>query len=120
MKTGKCAIYCIVTPEKEVYVGASTNVKSRIRSHIINSSCKKLRASMRKYGYEKHNIFILEYCNERDLRKRESFYIITFSRVNVKLLNRNGSYSCGLKSNAKRKRTMKLKKIIQKAIKPQH
>ena len=72
----KC-IYMLISPSKKVYVGKTTNLKSRFKDHRnVNGKCPYLHNAIRKYGWENFLKIIIEifednatndFMNEREI-----------------------------------------------------
>lgn len=83
-------IYCIKnTLTNKMYIGQSLNLRKRISDHFRKlpkgtDECTYLQKSYLKYGAEKFEYFILEYCLSSDLNKKEEYYI---SKYNTKAPN---------------------------------
>ena len=79
----KSGIYCIVnTDNQKKYVGSSKNIYQRLQKHraYLRKNMhenKKLQNSWNKHGEDCFQYFILEFCPEELLLKREQFYINT-------------------------------------------
>ena len=71
-------IYKITSPSGRVYIGQSINIQKRFNTYKkLKSSVKKqtlLYRSFKKYGVEKHQLEIIELCEEKELNKRERFF----------------------------------------------
>ncbi len=75
----KIGIYKITSPTGRIYIGQSRNIPKRIKSYgqdwFLNSDKQpRLRNSINKYGYSNHKFEVVEYCDLRDLNKRERHY----------------------------------------------
>jgi len=69
-------IYKITSPTNKIYIGQSTNIKSR-KNQYKRLNCKlqpKLYNSLKKYGPENHIFEIIEECLLEQLDKREIFH----------------------------------------------
>lgn len=66
-------IYAILNPKSQIYIGSSTNIERRFYQYkgLYESSQPKLFNSLKKYGPENHNFFVLEYCQLEDLLRKE-------------------------------------------------
>ena len=77
----KCGVYRWTNTEnKKIYIGSSAKLSARLRGHFTPSRLKSresiiYKALLRKYGFSKFSLEILEYCNIEDLLKREQYYI---------------------------------------------
>jgi group I intron endonuclease len=69
-------IYKITSPEKEIYIGQSINIKDR-QERYGRLGCKrqyKLYGSFLKHGFENHIFEILTECCKEQLNELEIFY----------------------------------------------
>lgn len=73
----------------KLYVGQSTNIQERYKSHIRSSKNPKsrdynsaLHCAFRKYGISNFKITILEICNKELLNEREIFWINQLNTFN--------------------------------------
>ena len=79
----KSGIYCLVnTDNQKKYVGSSKNIYQRLQKHraYLRKNMhenKKLQNSWNKHGESSFQYYILEFCSEEQLLKREQFYIDT-------------------------------------------
>jgi group I intron endonuclease len=85
-------IYKITSPSNKIYIGQSTNIEERWeKGHKYNcGSGKKLKNSINKYGWEKHQKEIIEVCLVEELSLKETYWI-----------NYYNSYKNGLNSTSK-------------------
>ena len=87
-----CGIYAIINQVNgKIYVGSSKDLKHRKQSHFSslalgNHKNEYLQRSFNKYGKQFFEFKVLEYCKEKNLLKREQFYIDRYNSTN---------YSCG-------------------------
>jgi|688.fasta_scaffold15861_29 group I intron endonuclease len=78
-------IYKITSPSGKIYIGQSNNIDRRMIEHKYrakNKNCK-LYASIRKHGFDNHNIetlFISDNLYEKN--KMESIYIRYYNTIN--------------------------------------
>ena len=75
----KIGIYKITSPTGRIYIGQSRNIPKRIKGYsqdwFLNSNKQpRLRNSIKKYGYCNHKFEVAEYCDLKDLNKRERYY----------------------------------------------
>lgn len=87
MKTGY--VYKITSPSGRVYIGSTINIKSRLY-HYKSYNCKqqyKLYASLKKYGYELHEVEVIEEPIREDLRKREHYWGMYYDTLSSNGLN---------------------------------
>ena len=70
------AVYKITNPKGQIYVGSSKNLHKRVwfYNNMRHSMQPKLYKSYLKYGVKGHKIEILEICNVKDLKERESYH----------------------------------------------
>jgi group I intron endonuclease len=76
-------IYKITNPEKEIYIGQSTNIEKRFETYKKHY-CKeqtKLYESLKKYGWFYHSFEIIEECKEEELNKKEQYWIKQYNCV---------------------------------------
>ena len=79
----KSGIYCIINLKNQKrYVGSSKNIYQRLQKHraYLRKNMhenQKLQNSWNKYGEDVFQYYVLEFCSEEDLTKREQFYIDT-------------------------------------------
>ena len=109
-----CGIYKITSPSNKIYIGQSIDIITRIK-HYKLLYCKAQRhlyASIKKYGWEKHKIEIIEECLESELNKKEIYYIALFQTFNSKQgmnLQSGGGASGSYSEETKRKISERLK-----------
>lgn len=87
MKTGY--VYKITSPSGKIYIGSTINIKSRLY-HYKSYNCKqqyKLYASLKKYGYELHEVEVIEEPIIEDLRKREHYWGMYYDTLSSNGLN---------------------------------
>ena len=83
---GVYGIYCSET--KKWYIGASTNIKYRIRAHKSDLKCKfwkckkGLHQDVDKYGFTCIQFVILEQCEKQQLIEKEKYWIEYFDSIN--------------------------------------
>lgn len=81
-------IYCIENlVNHKKYIGQSKNLKRRLSDHLSELRNGKhfndhLQRSWNTYGQENFNIFTLCYCPEKDLDKKEIYYIDLYKTMN--------------------------------------
>lgn len=77
----KSGIYCLInTLNSKRYIGSSVNIFARIQKHRSllrgnKAQNRKLQYQWNKYGESNFNYYVLEFCSEIELEKREQFYI---------------------------------------------
>lgn len=79
-KQGKkiCGIYKITNPNGHIYIGQSINIIRRFNEYKKNHGCgrhTRLFNSLKKHGFDKHKIEILERCLPEELNNKEIYYI---------------------------------------------
>lgn len=86
----KSGIYCIenITTNKK-YIGQSVDVNDRWRRHVSELKHNShhndyLQKAWNKYGENDFKFYILEYCNEYDLDKKEIYYINLYNTIDRK------------------------------------
>ena len=79
-------VYKITNPKNEMYIGQSSDIELRFKSHKRNAVNKKLKESFEKYGIENHRFEVLLECSLDELKKKESELIIEH-RKTVTLFN---------------------------------
>ena len=84
--SGIYRIKCLVNDK--VYIGESTNVRSRIRQHLYNlrrgtHDNISLQNDWNLYGEDSFYIYCLEYCEDEELWEREEFYISLYKATNT-------------------------------------
>lgn len=85
-------IYKITSPSGRIYIGQTVNFKERLR-HYRQMHCykqRKLYASLKKYGFEKHFFEMLEHCELAKLNEIERYYqdkynASSHSNLNIRL-----------------------------------
>lgn len=88
-----CGIYILESPEGEVYIGQSRNIKNRIGTYrrCRNMTQPKLYESLKKHGYENHKVSILAHLpinvNQEALDVSEKAYISLYKKTGYKMLN---------------------------------
>lgn len=84
----KSDIYCIENLiNHKKYIGQSKNLKKRFSDHLYELRNGKyfnnhLQRSWDKHGQENFNIYIICYCNEKELNKKEIYYIDLYNTMN--------------------------------------
>lgn len=79
-------IYKIISPSGKIYIGQSTDLKSRKRgySYIKNKTQIKIYNSLKKYGWNKHIFEVIENCPKSQLDDREEHHKIeTIKKVGI-------------------------------------
>jgi len=71
-------IYKIISPSGKIYVGKTYNLRKRISSHKCSAKADKnimLHNSIRKYGWDAHNLEVIEEVDDSIMDEREIFWI---------------------------------------------
>jgi group I intron endonuclease len=69
-------IYKITNPEGQVYIGQTTNLRSRYFSHKNPVPCNsKLYSSFDFYGFDNHEFTFIYECEIKDLNRCEQYFI---------------------------------------------
>ena len=79
-------IYKITSPTGKIYIGQSRDIIRRFRKYRC-LNCKhqpKLYSSLKKHGYDKHLIEIIETCEIEQLNEKEVHYIALFKTFDTK------------------------------------
>ncbi len=102
-------IYKITSPSNKVYIGSSININNRIK-YYKSLNCKgqtKLYNSLKKYGFNNHNIEILELCDLSVIYQRERYYGDLYDVLNINGLNlilpKNNEEKIGASKETKKK-----------------
>lgn len=91
-------IYKITNPKGKVYIGQSTNVYERWHKghkygHTRKTGVgKKLKNSLKKYGFENHNFEVLEECTIEQLNIKEIYWINQFDSYKTGLNSQIGGF----------------------------
>lgn len=67
---------------KKSYIGKSTNIEKRFIEHknmALRGDGYYIHSSIAKYGVENFDFIVLEECEEKELNKREKYYIEMFN-----------------------------------------
>lgn len=88
-----CGIYKITNPSGKIYIGQTIDFKKRLQAYK-GCFCKSqivVYRSLKKYGYDKHQIEIIEQCDKDMLNERErywqEFYDVVRKGLNCFLVN---------------------------------
>ena len=79
-----CGIYKIENKiNGKVYIGQSINIERRWKNHKIYSKIddELLYNEIREYGIENFDWYIIEECNEIELRDKEKYYIKKYNSI---------------------------------------
>ena len=82
-------VYKITSPSGRIYIGSTKNFNVRIR-YYKTVNCKqqpRLYSSLKKYGWDKHNIEIVELCDYHNLLERERYWGDFYKVLGSKGLN---------------------------------
>jgi group I intron endonuclease len=77
-------IYKIINPSGKIYIGQTTDLKRRHKEYerlYINKSQSKIYNSIKKYGWDKHILEVLEECLLENINLREEYYINLYNSV---------------------------------------
>jgi group I intron endonuclease len=107
MENIKIGIYKITSPNGNIYIGQSSNIKKRFNFYK-NLKCKlqlRLYNSFIKYGVENHKFEIICECEKIKLDCLEKFYIKEYNTFNTKhgLNLREGGNTSNLSEESKEK-----------------
>jgi group I intron endonuclease len=112
----KSVIYKITTPTGKIYIGKTADFNSRMNSYrcLNNKKQKAIHASILKYGWDAHQVEILEEAEPYLLNELEKVYIKKYNSYNRNSpnglnLTEGGEGSLGRKDSeeTKRKRAQK-------------
>lgn len=79
-------IYKITNPNGCIYIGQSVDVKRRLNEYKKLKGCgsnTRLLNSLKKYGFNKHKIEVIEECLPDELNEKEIHYINLFQSFNT-------------------------------------
>jgi len=119
----KSGIYLWVNNDTgESYVGSAANLSQRFRIYysllsierILNRSKSRILRAILKYGYSKFTLKILEYCDSKDLIKREQYYI-DLLKPEYNILKVAGSRLGSTHSQESRAKMSSIKKGIKRS-----
>lgn len=87
-------IYKITNPQKEIYIGCSTNIDKRFKkySYIDCINQPNIYKSMMDFGFENHLFEIIEECDINTLLERERFWIEYYDCFENGLNKNRGGY----------------------------
>lgn len=89
----KICVYKITSPSKKVYIGSTIHFESRMNNYKT-LRCKdqiRLYYSLKKYGFDRHKVEILCYCDLDDVRQKEAYYGQLFN-----CLSQKGGLNCAI------------------------
>lgn len=104
---GKAGVYLFTNlTNLKSYVGSSVNLSRRFYlyynlNHLLKQISSLMCRALLKYGYSNFQLKILEYCNPKDVTKREQYYLDLLN-PEYNVLKTAGS-SLGRKHNLKTK-----------------
>ena len=113
----KSGVYCIInTINGKRYIGSSSDIYSRLNTHIYHlrsqkSHNKHLQASWNKYGESAFECLPIEYCTEEIRFEREQYYISCFKpefNLTENVIS-NFGHSCEEETRKKISKTLKEK-----------
>ena len=84
-----CGIYKITSPDNNIYIGKSKDIKKRFTDYT-NLQCKqqkRLYYSLKKFGWYNHKFEIIELCLESELSDLEAKYIHIYAKGGTTSLN---------------------------------
>lgn len=131
----KSVIYKITNPTGKIYIGKTVDFNSRMNSYkcLNNIKQKAIHASILKYGWDSHNVEILEEAEPHLLNELEIIYIKKYNSYNRKSpnglnLTEGGEGSLGRKDSQEtkikraqkhigRKRSEETKRLISESMK---
>lgn len=88
-----CGIYCLESPDGEIYIGQSRNIRNRVNVYKRNNKLTqpKLKASLDKHGYANHKVYVLAHLpkdvDQYSLDVSEKAYIKLFKDMGKPMLN---------------------------------
>ena len=75
-------IYKITNPFNQVYIGQTTDILRRFRSHKNgHNSNYHLMMSIKKHGFNNHKCEVIEECNRDELITKERHYLSVYKSV---------------------------------------
>src|SRR6478672_4407612 len=80
-----CGIYKITSPSGKIYIGQSINIEQRMVSYrcFKQRDQTKIFHSIRKYGFENHNVEVLHTCPPEELDDWERWFIDVYDSFNT-------------------------------------
>lgn len=101
------SITCIVN--NKVYIGETSNLYTRFKTHVLNPINKFLAEDLKKYGIENFEFEVLDVClNTKERKQKETIYINSY-----RAFDRNHGYNIH-KSHVARK--LYLKKLTRSEV----
>jgi group I intron endonuclease len=85
MRNKVCGIYKITSPSGSVYIGQSTDIKSRFSKYrkAVYLPQPRLLKSLQKYGVNNHTFEIIQECDKDDLNNLEKYWIEKYKSFNT-------------------------------------
>lgn len=76
-------IYKLTSPTGKIYIGKSITIEKRLNLYRLGhcTTQPKLHNSINKYGFEGHEVDILEECDESIINEREVYWIEYYNSV---------------------------------------
>ena len=81
----KAGVYKITSPTGKLYIGETSDLKTRGKSYLNPNKIKKQRGiynSLVKYGVDSHNFEVLILCEVEDLKEYERYYQEFYDTIN--------------------------------------
>jgi group I intron endonuclease len=108
-------IYKIVNPKGKIYIGQSVNINERLLQYKYLSKYslgRKIKNSIKKYGWENHIHEVIEECSIEQLDEREIYWGNYYNVLDKNGLNLKLGEGRGLVSNETKKLMSKRAKEI--------
>jgi group I intron endonuclease len=100
-------IYKWTSPTGRIYVGQTTDLKSRhnwyFSDAVYKSKMTKLKRSFKKYGVENHIFEIIEYCLLEQLNEKEIYWGLYYNTLEKGLNCKLGEQNCIFSESTKHK-----------------
>jgi hypothetical protein len=110
-------IYKWTSPTGRIYVGQTTDLKSRhnwyFSDAVYKSKMTKLKRSFKKYGVENHIFEIIEYCLLEQLNEKEIYWGLYYNTLEKGLNCKLGEQNCVFSESTKYKMSEAKKGIKQ-------
>jgi len=69
-------VYCVKNPEGKLYIGSTIDFERRKTEYkSLKSIGPKVKASIETYGFDQHQMFIIQVCEEGELLEKEQMFI---------------------------------------------
>lgn len=80
----KCGIYKVENPLGQIYIGSSKNIIQRYQSYKRGNLVfqRLLAESIDFYGWDSHNMEIIEECHENELKCKERYWQLFYDVLN--------------------------------------